>query len=101
MEIRSIASENRNLAAVYGFGSFFRRTAYRDIDILAVAIMGCRNHLRAYYDFQRGAAHIGHKLSVSIDITFLTAREYQERPLLEMDTLIELYRNQPDEYEKI
>ncbi|WP_232297987.1 hypothetical protein [Nitrosospira sp. NpAV] len=74
---------------------------YRDIDILVVSTRECRNHLQVYYDFQQGAARIGSKIGVPIDITFLTAREYRERPLLEMDTLTELYRRQANEYEEI
>ena len=91
-EIRSIAPEVSEVNAVYGFGSFFRSQRYSDIDIIAVASPSCEDYLGTYYAFRTKIESIGVRLSVIFDITFLTAREFEERPLLEMDRLVEVFR---------
>ena len=90
-EIQSIAPEISEIAAVYGFGSFFRSSRYHDIDILVVASPSCKDCLATYYKFRHGIPTLITRLGVEFDITFLTSREYQERPLLEMDDLICLF----------
>ena len=70
----------------------FRGQRYKDIDILVVASPSCKDHLGAYYEFRTKIESIGVRLSVVFDITFLTSREFEEKPLIEMDFLIEIFR---------
>lgn len=92
MEIQSITPEVSGINAVYGFGSFFRGEAYNDIDVVAVASPLCRNYLSTYFEFRNKIDSVGTQLDVTFDITFLTEREFAERPLLEMDQLVEVFQ---------
>jgi predicted nucleotidyltransferase len=91
MAIRFIASANRDVAAVYGFGSFLRGGNYNDIDILVVAHPACKDHLAAFYTFLEGLTNYSCYLHVEFHLTFLMYVEYLERPLLEMDNLTILF----------
>ncbi|WP_153115032.1 hypothetical protein [Rhodocyclus tenuis] len=91
-EIRFTALEVSEIKAIYGFGSFFRSQHYNDIDILVVASPLCEDCLSTYYEFRSKIASLGLQLGVVFDITFLTAQEFDERPLLEMDKLVEIFR---------
>jgi predicted nucleotidyltransferase len=79
-----------DIDAVYGFGSFFRSTQYQDVDLLIVASPNCNNTLLVYYILRARLLELGEQLAVHFDITFLTYREYMERPLREMNVLVPL-----------
>lgn len=91
-EIQYITTATNDVEAVYGFGSFFRANVYSDIDLLVVATDECTDHLTTYYQIRGHAEEVGRRLGIPIDITFLTAIEFQSRPLLEMDMLVALFK---------
>lgn len=90
-EIGSILTNFECIEGVWGFGSFFRSVIYNDIDLLVVvncergALLATSRTLR--FAFDEMAAEIG----VPLDLLVLTSREFQERPLREMNELVPLY----------
>lgn len=72
---------------MYGFGSFFRGTAYNDIDILLVSKASSPSPLNDYYLAKSELELLSERIGVEIDITFLTYSEFLGKPLLEMDKL--------------
>ncbi len=91
MEIRSTITADDAIAAIYGFGSFFRGEEYNDVDLLVVASAGCRDLLALYYTVRSRLMILGKALGFSPHLTFLTAREFEERPLREMNRLVKLW----------
>ncbi len=86
--IRSAIVDLPDVTAVYGFGSFFRgEAAYRDIDVLVVVSPYCEDTLTLYYMVRQRLQAIGDLL----DLTLLTYEEFQRKPLLEHDSLTEVY----------
>lgn len=83
-EILVITSAVRGLDAVYGFGSFFRRTTYADIDILAVANPTNTDTLKTYYDLQTALFDPACRLGIDFHVTLLTHVEFEQRPLRDM-----------------
>jgi hypothetical protein len=90
MEIRSIIIELPDVDAAFGFGSFFRNQPFHDVDVLVVLKPGCCSNLRVYYELQGCFRELGLRFEVCIDFTVLTSREFSERPLIDMDSLIRL-----------
>jgi predicted nucleotidyltransferase len=88
-EIQSITAELHDIYGVYGFGSFFRSDRYNDIDILIVASPVCEDTLSLFYLAKERLQEIDQ--SIDIDITLLTYSEFLTKPLLEMDSLTEIY----------
>lgn len=92
MAVPSTITGVRDVEAVYGFGSFFRNEMFNDIDLLVVTTAECPDCLATYYAIRQRllalAAHQGFKLH----LVFLTAKEFEERPLREMDQLVALWR---------
>lgn len=89
-EIQSITAELHDIYGVYGFGSFFRSAArYNDLDILIVASPVCEDTLSLFYLAKERLQEIDK--SIDIDITLLTYSEFLTQPLLEMDSLTEIY----------
>ena len=87
-EIRSAIADLPDVHSVYGFVSCFRCEAtYRDIDLLVVASFNCGNTLVLYYQVRERLAVIGGLF----DLTVLTYEEFQRKPLLEHDSLTEIY----------
>jgi predicted nucleotidyltransferase len=76
---------------VYGFGSIFRSYSYSDIDIAVVFSPRCAETLPPYTIFLRLITEFGKVLGVRFDVTPLTDREFQQKPLLESDSLVLLY----------
>lgn len=91
MEIQAIFTEQPDIYGVYGFGSFFRREKYKDIDLLLVATERCKSALEVFYQTKKVLDSLSSKLGVEIDITFLTYAEYLGKPLMESDNLTILY----------
>jgi predicted nucleotidyltransferase len=77
--------------SAWGFGSFFRSASYSDIDVLVVVecerdvLLATSRTLRFAFGDVKAA------MGVPIDLLILTSREFQERPLREMDELAPLY----------
>lgn len=92
-EIQTTLSGQSNLCRVYGFGSFFRGTAYNDIDILLVSKASSLSPLSDYYMAKSTLELLSTKIGVKIDITFLTYSEFLDNPLLEMDRLTTIIEN--------
>jgi predicted nucleotidyltransferase len=93
-EIQSITAELHDIYGVYGFGSFFRGDQYNDIDILIVASPVCRDTLSLFY-LAKERLQKADK-SLDIDITLLTYTEFLAKPLLEIDSLTEIYTSFKD-----
>lgn len=92
MEIRSILKSHAEIISAWGFGSFFRGERHNDIDVLVV--VDCQMSDLLDYSSQLRAAM--HKLQgdyqMEIDVLILTMKEFEERPLRDMDQLVSLYR---------
>ena len=86
--IRLAIADLPEVNAAYGFGSFFRGEAvYGDIDVLVVASPHCGDTLILYYLVRKRLKAIGDLF----DLTLLTYGEFQRKPLLEHDSLTEVY----------
>lgn len=74
--------------AVYGFGSFFRCENASDCDLLLVVSNECPDlgllHAKLHHTFYE----LGRNLSLVFDLTVLTEREHQRKPLKEHDILV-------------
>jgi predicted nucleotidyltransferase len=91
MAIQSITSKSHNIYGVYGFGSFFRDDQYNDVDILIVASPECRDTLSLFYSVREQLQIVDENLN--IDLTLLTYSEFLTKPLLESNSLTEIYVN--------
>lgn len=79
--------------AVYGFGSFFRGKDANDCDLLLVVENDCEDLGRLHAELSRSFLSLGEKLLVLFDLTILTEREHQRRPLREHDILVPMTVN--------
>lgn len=79
------------LRALYGMGSYFRGTPFRDLDF--VAVVSCeRDELVEVGRLVRSSlAAFGSKVGVPIDVSVFTVREFQRRPHRDMPTLVLLH----------
>jgi predicted nucleotidyltransferase len=90
-EIRGILSTTDEIISVWGFGSFFRDAAQaKDIDLLAVVDRGDLD-LDLVRAVRVGFQSLGFMLGRNVDLTILTYNEFQEKRLLEMESLIPLF----------
>lgn len=87
MAVQSIISVEKELEALYGFGSFFRGESFNDIDLLAVASLGNSNTLLTFYKVSSALEPIGVKAQAPVHVTLLTFSEYLSRPLRNMNEL--------------
>ena len=94
-ETQAITAEVHDIYGVYGFGSFFRGDQYNDIDILIVASSVCKDTLSLFYLLKERLEEIIDE-SINIDIILLTYSEFLTKPLLEMDSLTEIYTSSKD-----
>ncbi|MBA2651286.1 MAG: hypothetical protein H0U73_03310 [Tatlockia sp.] len=83
--------EVNEINTIYGFGSFFRNHTYNDIDLLIVANKNCFELLKLYRDTEMKIKMIFLEFNSKLDITFLTINEFEDRPLIHMDSLVMLY----------
>ena len=86
------SAEQSNVTAVFGFGSHFRGKSYNDVDILVVLKPGCASLLPTYYSLKEKLELLARRLGVAIDLTVLTWEEFAEKPLRDMDSLVEIVR---------
>lgn len=91
MAIRSIASAESRLEAVYGFGSAFHDEPFRDIDILAVVKDGPTVALETYYALRTALENATRMYGAPIHLTMLTEIEFASRPLRCMNALTPLW----------
>ena len=80
------------IQAAYGFGSFFRSGTYADIDIVVVFGPTCLEPLPVFNVLLTLTDKLSETIGVRIDITPLTDREFNQKPLLESDSLIPIYQ---------
>jgi|SRR5579871_2971512 len=90
-EIRSTTTKWPDVRAAFGFGSFFRDEPFNDIDVLLVLQQGCQSRLTTFYELKAAFDNFDKKYGVHFDITVLTEREFSERPLRDMDSLIPIH----------
>jgi len=90
--VRTIFTSRHDVHAVFGFGSYFRGELYCDVDILVVFEPQCDPLLPRYYELRGDLEALGERLGVLFDLTVLTEREFAERPLRDMDSLVEIAR---------
>lgn len=92
-EIRAFTINLNDIYGVYGFGSFFRRAEFNDVDLLLVTAEQCEDSLQAYHHFTEYLRAIANKHNITFDVTPLTYTEYiSNPPLKEIDQLYELYK---------
>lgn len=91
MVIRSTFTNLPKIVGVYGFGSYFRGSEYNDIDILVVSDADCSYLLDTYRYCQALVDCISSEIGITVDITFFTVAEFEEKQLIEMDSLTVLY----------
>ena len=87
-EIRSTITGWPDICAAYGFGSFFRSEPFNDIDVLLVVQPVGPSSLRTYYNLKTAFDGLSERFGIQFDITVLTEREFSERPLRDMDSLV-------------
>jgi predicted nucleotidyltransferase len=93
--IRSITSVEKELEAVYGFGSFFKGKRFNDIDLLAVAVSDNSMPLSTFYKLSSALKSVEVLAKAPVHITLLTSAEYLSRPLRDMNELKPLWRKGP------
>lgn len=91
MEIQSISIELPDLLAVYGFGSFFRRSDSQDCDLLVVVPDNHRDLGRLHATITREFRSLGHRLGKVFDLTILTMREHKGNHLREHNCLVPIF----------
>lgn len=89
-EILCIHSRHHDLLEAYGFGSFFRSEEANDCDLLLVVSNDCIDLGRLHAELSKAFRLLGSRLSLPFDLTILTEREHQRKPLREHDILIPL-----------
>ncbi|RZI42902.1 hypothetical protein EGT07_11840 [Herbaspirillum sp. HC18] len=74
--------------SVYGFGSFFRSKKANDCDLVLVVDNNCPDLGFLHAKLHRIFSDLGNKLSIIFDLTILTEREHERKPLIEHNILI-------------
>jgi predicted nucleotidyltransferase len=92
-EILYIHSRHHDLLEVYGFGSFFRSEEANDCDLLLVVSNDSVDLGRLHAELSKSFLLLSDKLSLPFDLTILTEREHQRKPLREHDILIPISKN--------
>lgn len=88
MEIQSIHSRESRLVSIYGFGSLFRGEVFNDCDLLLVVRNDCEDLGSLHKNLNEIFFDLGLALSIIFDITILTEREHDGKPLREHDSLV-------------
>ncbi|WP_431523442.1 nucleotidyltransferase domain-containing protein [Mesorhizobium captivum] len=91
-EIRSILEGCSSFQSAWGFGSYFRGEAFKDVDILVV--VDCERDKLLFLTRQLKAEvlNLERELGMIFDLLILTVREFAQRPLRDMDQMVLLYR---------
>jgi hypothetical protein len=90
-EIREQASKLEFVLALYGMGSFFHGTIYKDLDLVAVIECSQNELPNRAAQVHREFRELSVKLGISVDLTVLTPSEFASAPLRDMATLVKLY----------
>lgn len=91
-EIRRTLSTIDSVVSVWGFGSLFRGSrSAQDVDIVVVIDSGDLP-LSTIRSIRECFREIELRFSLPVDLTILTASEFAERPLIEMDALVPLFK---------
>lgn len=89
--IQSLPIAQLGIKRVYGFGSFFRREKFCDVDLAVVVQPAVAASVSCYYAMKNEFDRAASNLCVPIDLTILTEEEFKERPLRDMHELILLH----------
>lgn len=76
--------------AVYGFGSFFRSSEAKDIDILVVLDNSVTEPGRAHRNIEQVFRDLNRPYAPPFDLTVLLQSEFEQRLLREHDSLVPL-----------
>ena len=90
--ILRITSAEKELEAVFGFGSCFRGERFNDIDVLAVACAENTETLYTYYRLSQALAPVADRFGRPMHLTVITSDEFRSRPLRNMSELQLLWR---------
>lgn len=91
MEIQSILLDSPDLfKEVYGFGSFFSKREFNDIDILGVSHRHS-DPIQTHKIFRCFRERIHNLFKVNVDFLIFTEDEFRDRPLRDMDQLVILF----------
>jgi predicted nucleotidyltransferase len=91
MAIQSLPISRLGVEEVYGFGSFFRGEAFHDIDLVLVVSPDVAGSVALFYELKEKFDQLAASLGAAFDLTVLTRKEFNERPLRDMDQLVRLY----------
>lgn len=89
-EIRCTLEGCDRIHSIWGFGSFFRREEFSDIDVLVVVSSSGEQLLSDSKTIRANLLAIERRIGIPIDPLVLTATEFQSRPLRDMDQLVRL-----------
>jgi hypothetical protein len=75
---------------VFGFGSFFRSNQGEDVDLLLVLNNGVTDPGTRHVDLSVVFKMLGDALGVTFDLTILLQSEFEQKLLVEHDSLVDL-----------
>lgn len=81
--------------SVFGFGSYFRKEVFSDIDLLFVVTVETSKLLQVKNMIEACCLQIQKDWGVPIDPLVITSREYREQPLRDFDQLVSLSLSPP------
>ncbi len=87
-EILSLPIRQLRVKVIYGFGSFFRREAFNDIDLAVVLSESDYYELESYYALRMEIDNLGARLGVAFDLSIFTEEEFGTQPLRDMSQLV-------------
>ena len=77
---------------MYGFGSFFRKIDPNDCDLLLVVKDDCPDLGFLHAELSKQFYRLGKKISIELDLTILTEREHEKKPLCEHNKLVPIFQ---------
>ena len=95
-EIQHIFLNKMDVTGVYGFGSFFRKEPFNDIDILIVTSAKIEELISTYDFCDSKLSFLGRLMNYKFHMLMLTKEEYNSKPLLESDHLTILFEREVD-----
>lgn len=78
------------ISSAWGFGSFFRREPHQDVDILVVVAVPHDQLLDTTREIRAALLEVERMIGIPIDPLILTEREFESRPLRNMDDLVRI-----------
>lgn len=86
--IRFILDHCSGLQSVWGFGSYFRGDAFNDVDLLTVVDCDRAELVKMTRQVRERFLKMDRELGLTLHLLVLTAEEFSERPLRDMDELV-------------